>query len=268
MKTTRQKIKLDDIILVDEDMSFEQYPFKLLTGSIKKNGWNPAFPSLSYHGDNSTYEQPFAAFKQPNNKYRIPNGKHRYLALKELGINEFDAFVVDFDPEYSKSEKEIQKIVDNEIKELDNNGKGMFQSFSFPYGIKMKRRDASDKIFNSTDWPFLYYTEKSVLDVACNGGAFAILAKRYGAEKVVGFDCDDYVIKKAKLYASLYDIDDIDLQVKDFWDFDWTKMQYDIVIGSQFIYHVANDKEGYRGARPSKYIDEALDLMCNAKKIT
>lgn len=260
----KEKVRIDDIICND-DTSFEAYPMDKLKSSIIDNGWNPNFQELSYHGDNCRFESCFLLYRS-NDYYTVPNGKHRYLALRELGIEEFDAYVMDKNPIYSRSKKEIKINIEKVERELDSNGKGMFQSFIFPYGIELKRRDDSHSIFYNTCWDNQYYVEKDVLDIACNGGYFAIEAKKNGARNVVAFDNDRYMVNKARYFSNLFDIDNIDFQVKDFWNFDWRERKYDIVFGGQFIYHVANDKEHYRGARSSEFIPKALDLMCNSTK--
>ncbi len=232
--------------------------------SIVDNGWIPDFGELSYHGDTAVYSLPFMVWENKKGEVRVPNAQHRLAALNKLDYKEIDAYVQTniYDLKYTK--EEIESKV-NQIKlELKGNGKGMFQSFEFDYNIKLKSRDDSYRIFLSTEWDAPYYINKKVLDIACNGGYFAFQAKRNGAQKVIGFDRDSYMIEKACQFRDLLNFD-VDLIIKDFWDFDWSQ-KFDIVFCNQCIYHFANSE--YYSWGHSRYNSEeiynSLDLICNA----
>jgi SAM-dependent methyltransferase len=126
----------------------------------------------------------------------------------------------------------------------------------------MKCRDDSKGIFHSTCWDHSYYCGKSVLDIACNGGYFAFEAKRNGADKVVAFDAEPWLINKAKTFRDLLELD-VELHESNFWNWDW-KTKYDIVFCNQCIYHFANDHFAPYSGTGSSRIPDVLDNICNA----
>jgi len=257
-------VKFNDIYYHEglEILRSDNYNMEKLKDSIQRNGWKANFGDMPYHGDICTFTQPFFLRKSVSDgTLRIPNGKHRYIALRELGIQELDAYIEYHDYKVKHSKEIIEKKVNNIKNELENNKKGMFQSFEFPYNIKLISRDKSFDIFSSTCWYSEYYIEKDILDIASNACYFAFEAKKNYANKVVAFDVDPYMVNLAKIFGDIMDLD-VDIRICNFWDFDWQENAYDIVFGNQFIYHVANDKEFYRGAKPSSMIMKALDLMC------
>lgn len=235
-----------------------------LKKSITDYGWIPDFGDLSYHGDNSHYALPFMVFKNKKGEFTIPNAQHRLRALRELGSTKIDVYFQTDDYNLNYTEEEINTKVNKIKAELERNGKGMFQSFEFDYNIKLKSRDDSYTIFLSTEWDAPYYINKKVLDIACNGGYFSFAAKINGARKVIGFDRDSYMIEKSHQFKDLLNLD-VDLIVKDFWDFDWSQ-KFDIVFCNQCIYHFANDEYFSWGhsRKKSTEIYNSLDLICNA----
>ncbi len=266
-KIIRKKIRLDEIRNYDtfNMHGSDGYNIESLKESIRDNGWQPNFGDLPYHGDTCSFSECFFLRTNEDGLYSLPNGTHRLVALKELGVKEFDAYILEVNPKSSYTKDYMRDRVSSIERELKSNGKGMFQSFEFPYGIRLNSRDDSEKIFHSTEWDCQYYVGKDVLDIACNSGYFALQAKINGANRVIGFDVDHYMIKLGNKFKDLMELD-VELKQCEFWEFDWEQDAYDIVFGNQFIYHVANDSAGYLGAKPSSYIPKALDLMANSTR--
>jgi 2-polyprenyl-3-methyl-5-hydroxy-6-metoxy-1,4-benzoquinol methylase len=262
-RTEREKVDVNKIIFRAPPLDGDRV--EKIKASIKKHGWNPDFGDLPYHGDNCQYPQPYILSrgnKEDFNELRPINGICRTTALQELGIKTADAFVhtrLHYVPKYTK--KEVANKVEEVRCELQQNQRGMFQSFEFDYGIPLKSRDNSQEIFYSTEWDRFYYTNKRVLDIACNGGYFAFEAKKNGAREVIGFDNASYMIEKASIFRDLLNLD-VNLSVQDFWKFDWSQ-KFDIVFCNQCIYHFANSNLTY-APRGSEEIPHALDLICGA----
>lgn len=72
-------------------------------------------------------------------------------------------------------------------------------------------RDGSPDDLTSVD-----FSGKRVLDLGCNYGYYSFLAKRFGAESVVGIDIDSNGIAGCRLLARLYDFKNMDFQCSDF----------------------------------------------------
>lgn len=58
----------------------------------------------------------------------------------------------------------------------------------------------------------LDFAGKSVLDVGCNSGQYSLLAKKQGADKVVGVDVNSHRIQQARVLAANEDLS-VDFQV-------------------------------------------------------
>ncbi len=253
-KVIKKKINLNDIYHPDIERCYSEHGLEELIKSIEDNGWVPNFDHLSYHGDSTHYYHPFVVIEnfQNNGLLMIPKSNHRVRILIDFGYKIVEAYVQIYDYKPKYNETHVSDHISAIAKELKSNQIGMFQSFEFDYGIELKSRDDSKQFFYSTEWHWPYYIEKNVLDIACNGGYFALEAKRNGARKVIGFDFDPYMINKANQFKDLLDLD-VDFSVKNFWDFNWDQT-FDIVFCNQCIYHFGNDNKAL----------EALDLICNA----
>ncbi len=249
----KKTINVEDIYQPDVVRTYDPERLGIIKKSIEDNGWIPNFGHLPYHGDNLRFSYPFFLRENPETgKFHSPNASHRIKVLQELEYKTVEAYIACYTFKNKHSEEYVSNQVKAITKELQQNQKGMFQSFGFDYDIKLNSRDDSKGIFNSTEWSYPYYVEKNVLDIACNGGYFALEAKRNGANKVIAFDHDSYMIDKANQFKDLLDLD-VNFSVQNFWNFDWSQ-KFDIVFCGQCIYHFGNDNKAL----------EALDLICNA----
>ncbi len=78
------------------------------------------------------------------------------------------------------------------------------------------------------------YREKTVLDIGCNLGMYAFLARRQGAASVVGMDSDPLAIQGCELLAQLYGLDKMQFCCADFTGLSGDT-QYDLVQLINFI---------------------------------
>jgi tRNA (mo5U34)-methyltransferase len=78
---------------------------------------------------------------------------------------------------------------------------------------------------------------KSVLDIGCNGGFYAIEMKRRGADRVVGIDTDPAYLAQARFAAEVCDVD-IELQQLSVYDVARLRETFDIVLFMGVFYHL------------------------------
>jgi tRNA (mo5U34)-methyltransferase len=82
-------------------------------------------------------------------------------------------------------------------------------------------------------------TGKTVLDIGCNAGAFSIEAKKRGASKVVGIDCNAKFIDQARFCAHVLGLD-IEYQVGEVSRFLSDSPPFDLVIFVGVLYHLSD----------------------------
>jgi tRNA (mo5U34)-methyltransferase len=78
---------------------------------------------------------------------------------------------------------------------------------------------------------------KSVLDIGCNGGFYAIEMKRRGADYVLGIDSDDTYLAQARFAAEASGVS-IELRRLSVYDVGELGQQFDVVIFSGVLYHL------------------------------
>jgi tRNA (mo5U34)-methyltransferase len=79
---------------------------------------------------------------------------------------------------------------------------------------------------------------KTVLDVGCNAGFYAIESKRRGAERVLGVDAQKNLIRQANFVRDVLGLD-IDYQRLTVYDLDPHKMgQFDVTLALGLVYHL------------------------------
>ncbi len=81
-------------------------------------------------------------------------------------------------------------------------------------------------------------TGKSVLDIGCNGGFYAIEMKRRGAERVVGVDSDDDYLAQARFAAEVSGYGDIEFRNLSVYDVAALRERFDLVIFMGVLYHL------------------------------
>ena len=80
-------------------------------------------------------------------------------------------------------------------------------------------------------------TGKSVLDIGCNAGFYAMEMKRRGAARVVGIDSDDAYLAQARFAAEVEGFD-IEFRKLDVYDLASLGERFDLVIFMGVLYHL------------------------------
>ena len=80
-------------------------------------------------------------------------------------------------------------------------------------------------------------TGKTVLDIGCNAGFYAIEMKRRGAARVVGIDHDERYLEQARLASEVAGAD-IELQKLEVYDVGALGERFDIVLFMGVLYHL------------------------------
>jgi tRNA (mo5U34)-methyltransferase len=78
---------------------------------------------------------------------------------------------------------------------------------------------------------------KTVLDIGCNAGFYALEMKRRGAARVVGIDYDDRYLAQARLAAEVSGLE-IELRKMDVYDVAALGERFDLVIFMGVLYHL------------------------------
>jgi tRNA (mo5U34)-methyltransferase len=80
-------------------------------------------------------------------------------------------------------------------------------------------------------------TGKSVLDIGCNAGFYAMEMKRRGAERVLGIDSDDSYLAQARFAAEVNELN-IEFRKMNVYDVPQLGEKFDIVIFMGVLYHL------------------------------
>ncbi|AMK17361.1 MULTISPECIES: TIGR04290 family methyltransferase [Sphingobium] len=81
-------------------------------------------------------------------------------------------------------------------------------------------------------------TGKSVLDIGCNAGFYAIEMKRRGAAEVIGLDSDDRYLAQARFAAEALGFPDIEFRNLSVYDVARLGRRFDLVIFMGVLYHL------------------------------
>lgn len=89
-------------------------------------------------------------------------------------------------------------------------------------------------------------TGKSVLDCGCGTGILGIVALRLGANRVLGYDIDEWSSENAKHNAALNGVDNLDVLLGDASVLDGVKEEFDVVIANINRNILLNDMKAFR----------------------
>jgi tRNA (mo5U34)-methyltransferase len=78
---------------------------------------------------------------------------------------------------------------------------------------------------------------KTVLDIGCNGGFYAIEMKRRGAKRVVGIDNDERYLAQARLAAEVCGVE-LELHCMNVYDVAKLEERFDLVLFMGVLYHL------------------------------
>jgi len=81
-------------------------------------------------------------------------------------------------------------------------------------------------------------TGKSVLDIGCNAGFYAVEMKRRGAARVLGIDSDDRYLAQARLATEALGFGDVELRNLSVYDVGSLGERFDLVIFMGVLYHL------------------------------
>jgi len=79
---------------------------------------------------------------------------------------------------------------------------------------------------------------KSVLDIGCNAGFYAIEMKRRGADRVLGIDTDERYLAQARLASEALGFEDIEFANLDVYNVGAIGERFDFVIFMGVLYHL------------------------------
>jgi tRNA (mo5U34)-methyltransferase len=80
-------------------------------------------------------------------------------------------------------------------------------------------------------------TGKSVLDIGCNAGFYAMEMKRRGAARVLGIDSDEDYLAQARFAAEVNEVD-IEFRRMNVYDVPQLREKFDVVIFMGVLYHL------------------------------
>jgi tRNA (mo5U34)-methyltransferase len=78
---------------------------------------------------------------------------------------------------------------------------------------------------------------KSVLDIGCNAGFYAIEMKKRGADRVVGLDTDEAYLAQARFAAEVHGVD-VELRRMSVYEVGLLREKFDLVIFMGVLYHL------------------------------
>src|SRR5581483_4355402 len=78
---------------------------------------------------------------------------------------------------------------------------------------------------------------RTVLDIGCNGGFYAIEMKRRGADRVVGIDSDEVYLAQARFAAEICDVE-IELLNLSVYEIGRLQQKFDLVLFMGVLYHL------------------------------
>lgn len=88
--------------------------------------------------------------------------------------------------------------------------------------------------------------DKSVLDCGCGTGILGIVASRLGANRVLGYDIDEWSSENAKHNAALNGVENLDVLLGDASVLDGVKEEFDVVIANINRNILLNDMTAFR----------------------
>lgn len=211
-------------------------------------------------------EAGFEAFEDTDNG--IAGYVQRQLYDKEA----LDAAIADYMPEGTKVTYNIEEVPDQDwnqdwedqgfepigvsdhlvIYDAKHTDMSMFAGDDGVMRIFIEARNAFGTGTHQTTRMILHrllgmdLTGKSVLDCGCGTGILGIVASRLGANRVLGYDIDEWSSENAKHNAALNGVDNLDVLLGDASVLDGVKEEFDVVIANINRNILLNDMTAFR----------------------
>jgi tRNA (mo5U34)-methyltransferase len=139
-------------------------------------------------------------------------------------------------------ERELQR----KVSELSENGEWNCY-FEFPFGIKTRTNHIDSPGYNIHKWERLKpiikdlsIEDKTIIDIGCGDGFYAIQCAMMGSKYVLGSDIDLLRIKRANLAKNIYKLDNIEFKTVNLYE-DNIK-SFDILLGLGLLHRVPDIK--------------------------
>jgi predicted O-methyltransferase YrrM len=204
--------------------------------SIREHGFIPNYDGYSYpeHRDVNPYApHSFVLMEREDGTLDVLVGVRRLAAARLLGLKTVPAYVAR-PKNYSEWQLNRFRQIAEKLEKMD-----IYESWELPGGIYVSKRDKSREIFEyfTSIVPTQAFAGRTVLDIACSTGYFAIRAANLGASYVEGFDVRGDVIEIAKEIAETFNFpSEVKFFQCEFWDYKPSR-KFDIVFCNQAIYH-------------------------------
>lgn len=144
----------------------------------------------------------------------------------------------------SPTRDEIEQFLKTQHQNSDFPGKWYQGGITFPpYDLVTENPNGElgdcRKIWELLDLKPEDINEKTMLDVGCDTGFYAMEWVRRGGASAHGFDSNPRSAEIAGIFAGWRGLENVTYSCSDFYLFDWKPKSYDVVFALQILYHVA-----------------------------
>lgn len=236
---TRKTINIDDILI--DCPKIQAFSASEITGanvprvesikkSIQEKGFNPL--GLPHINARTERDHPYL-LRYSDGMYRDIAGRvGRTLALKSLRaegrMSRVEIFALD-PVRYPGNFKSMVESI----------GEGGFQKMKFAdenLTVIGGRDDIENDYWHKFCVQDYFWLDKTVLDVACNAGAWSFMALEKGSSKVTGFDVNSPAIDAANKVKDALSLRGVNFSRSSFEDYRWDR-KFDVAFLNQCIYH-------------------------------
>ena len=138
-----------------------------------------------------------------------------------------------------------KKEIYEKIEELCKKGNEVWNhQYYFPFDVKTRKESVNSPGYNLDKWerlkPILNkinIKDKTLLDVGCSDGYYAIESAKLDAKHVLGTDLDGLRIERAKFAKKILNIKNVDFKVQNVYDLSQDE-KYDIVMALGFLHRI------------------------------
>lgn len=135
-----------------------------------------------------------------------------------------------------------KKELEKKVKDLSEDGQWNCH-YDFPFGIKTRTKHINSPGYNLNKWPRLLsileeigLNGKSVIDIGCGDGYYAIQCALNGASYSLGTDIDELRINRALLAKDVLNVKNVDFKAIDLYK---DKIEnFDILLGLGLLHRV------------------------------